>query len=99
MQRLYKLGARKVVVFDIGPIGCIPTIVRTKHNEGKCVEEINHLAIIFNNHLKKLLINLTTSLKGSKFIIGHTFKIAYDAIVNPSSYGKFVLYLSYSTYN
>ncbi|KAM7529663.1 hypothetical protein LguiB_033073 [Lonicera macranthoides] len=86
-QRLYKLGARKVVVFDIGPIGCIPTIVRTMHNEGKCVEEINHLAIIFNNQLKKLLINLTSSLKGSKFIIGHTFKIAYDAIVNPSSYG------------
>ncbi|KAM7524112.1 hypothetical protein LguiA_014014 [Lonicera macranthoides] len=88
-QRLYDLGGRKVVVFEIGPIGCIPSVTRkTNHiEEGKCVEEVNKLAILFNNQLHKLLTNLTSSLKGSNFIIAHSFNLAYDAILNPSSYG------------
>lgn len=104
MQRLYNLGGRKVVVFEIGPIGCIPSVTRKINHideEGKCVEEINNLAILFNSQLQKLLTNLTSTLKGSNFIIAHSFNLAYDAIVNPSSYGKFSFPFlpSYSTCN
>ncbi|XP_019426726.1 PREDICTED: GDSL esterase/lipase 7-like isoform X2 [Lupinus angustifolius] len=33
-ERLYKLGARKMIFFDIGPLGCIPSISRTHAHEG-----------------------------------------------------------------
>ncbi|KAJ4707215.1 GDSL esterase/lipase [Melia azedarach] len=86
-ERLYNLGARKIVMFEIGPIGCIPSITRkTKHN-GQCVEEKNKLVSVFNNLLPPMLQNLTSTLKGSTFVYGHVNPLGYDAALNPSKYG------------
>lgn len=84
-QRLYRLGARKIIMFEIGPIGCIPSI--TKHS-GECVEATNQLATYFNERLPAMLINLTLSLQGSSFVLGQGNWLGYNAIKNPSSYGK-----------
>ncbi|GFQ01089.1 GDSL esterase/lipase 7 [Phtheirospermum japonicum] len=86
-QRLYNLGARKVVMFEIGPIGCIPSTTRQFKHDGQCVEEINELALIFNDHLAPMLQNLTSTLPGSAFILGHAHWLGYDAAINPSKYG------------
>ncbi|KAK6154968.1 hypothetical protein DH2020_009216 [Rehmannia glutinosa] len=85
-QRLYQLGARKVIMFEIGPIGCIPSSTRQFKHNGQCVEEINQLAIMFNNHLAHMLHNLTSTLQGSSFILGHAHWLGYDAAINPSKY-------------
>ncbi|KAK3025710.1 hypothetical protein RJ639_041715 [Escallonia herrerae] len=70
-QILYKLRARKVVTFEIGPIGCIPSIARkTKHNR-RCVEEINQLVNVFNKQVATKLMNLTSTLEDSAFILDH----------------------------
>ncbi|KAK2986151.1 hypothetical protein RJ640_019557 [Escallonia rubra] len=90
-QRLYKLGARKVVTFEIGPIGCIPSIARQNKHNGRCVEEINQLANVFNKQLATMLTNLTSTLEGSAFILGHANWLGYDAIIRPSSYGVVIL--------
>ncbi|KAJ0043236.1 hypothetical protein Pint_18912 [Pistacia integerrima] len=61
LERLYNLGARKIVMFEIGAVGCIPAIKR----EGvKCVEDKNQLVSYFNDGLLAMLRNLTTTLKG-----------------------------------
>ncbi|KAH7532806.1 hypothetical protein FEM48_Zijuj04G0061200 [Ziziphus jujuba var. spinosa] len=88
LERLYRLGARKVIMFEIGPIGCIPSIIKKSNNEkGKCVEEINELASYFNQRLRLMLKNLTSSLQGSTFVLGQANWLGYDAINNPSRYG------------
>ncbi|XP_042975646.1 GDSL esterase/lipase 7-like isoform X2 [Carya illinoinensis] len=87
-QRLYNLGGRKIIMFEIGPIGCIPSITRKKkHNVGQCVEETNQIVSFFNQRLPTFLNNLTSSLHGSTFILGQANFLGYDAIINPSKYG------------
>ncbi|KAL6526307.1 hypothetical protein OROMI_029947 [Orobanche minor] len=86
-QRLYHLGARKVIMFEIGPIGCIPAVIRQYKHNGKCVDEINQLAVIFNDHLALMLQNLTSALQGSYFVLGHAHWLGYHAAISPSEYG------------
>lgn len=87
VQNLYKLGARKVVMFELGPIGCVPSLTRQNKHSGKCVEEINQLVDLFNNQLRTTLTTLTSTLKGSAFILGHVNGLAYDAIIHSDAYG------------
>ncbi|KAG9142467.1 hypothetical protein Leryth_018242 [Lithospermum erythrorhizon] len=87
LQRLYKLGARKIVVFEIGPLGCIPSIIRKSAHIGLCVEQINNITSLFNVQLSLMLNNIRSILEGSDFILGHSFWISYDAIIHPANYG------------
>ncbi|XP_002525954.2 GDSL esterase/lipase 7 [Ricinus communis] len=89
-EKLYNLGARKILMFEIGPIGCIPSITRPRHNKvenGKCKEEANQLVSFFNNKLAAMLQNLTSTLHGSTFVYGHANWLGYDAVIHPSRYG------------
>ncbi|KAJ1413961.1 SGNH hydrolase superfamily [Sesbania bispinosa] len=87
LERLYNLGARKVVMFEIGPIGCIPAISRTHAHKGDCMEETNQIVSYFNKRLTPMLQNLTSSLPGSIFVLGRANSLGYDIIKNPSNYG------------
>ncbi|GLT63428.1 hypothetical protein SLA2020_359930 [Shorea laevis] len=86
-EKLYNLGARKVVMFEIGPIGCIPWVAKTHEHTGQCFEETNMLASYFNNRLPAVLNNLTSTLQGSIFVLGHANWLGYDAVLHPSKYG------------
>ncbi|CAI9758718.1 unnamed protein product [Fraxinus pennsylvanica] len=86
-QRLYEIGARKIIMFEIGPIGCIPSVTRKFKPSGRCVEKINQLAITFNDQLATLLKNLTSTLQDSEFTLGRVHMLSYDAVINPSNYG------------
>ncbi|KAL5805735.1 hypothetical protein ACOSQ4_028468 [Xanthoceras sorbifolium] len=87
LKRLYYLGARKMVVFELGPIGCIPSFTRKQKHYGRCVEKVNQVISFFNNKLAGMLSNLTSTLKGSNFVLGHVNWLGYDAVINPSKYG------------
>ncbi|RYR35942.1 hypothetical protein HN51_030434 [Arachis hypogaea] len=59
---LYNYGARKMVLFGVGQIGCSPNELAQNNRDGTtCVERINSTNQIFNNGLKSLLINSTSS--------------------------------------
>lgn len=91
MQRLYNLGARKIMVAEVGPIGCMPAITWKYHqhtNGAFCDEEKNKLVSHFNKLLPPMVKNLTSSLKGSTFVIGHIQSFIHDIVDNPSKYGK-----------
>ncbi|CAK7335245.1 unnamed protein product [Dovyalis caffra] len=95
-RRLYTLGARKVVMFEIGPIGCIPSMTRKNIHDGKCVENSNQLVAYFNDNLLGMLQNLTSTLPNSIFVLSHAHWLGYDAIINPSKYGR--AYLTQATH-
>jgi hypothetical protein len=54
LQRLYGLGARKVVFNSLPPLGCIPS-QRIHSGNGKCLDHVNEYAVEFNAAAKKLL--------------------------------------------
>lgn len=77
-----------MVMFELGPIGCIPSIKRMFNHTGQCIDEINHFITLFNDQFIIMVQNLTLSLPGSTFILGHIFWITYDAVIKPSKYGS-----------
>ncbi|GMJ04947.1 hypothetical protein like AT1G74460 [Hibiscus trionum] len=83
---LHKLGARKLMVFGLGPMGCIP-LQRVLSTTGKCQERANKLALSFNKAASKLLVDLETQLPNASFKFGDAYDVVDDVIRNPYKYG------------
>ncbi|XP_057962118.1 GDSL esterase/lipase At2g23540-like [Malania oleifera] len=88
LTRLYQLDARKFVVSNVGPIGCIPyqkTINRL--NEDQCVELPNKLATQYNGRLKDLLAELNDNLHGATFVYVNVYDLVMELVTNYAKYG------------
>ncbi|XP_028074362.1 GDSL esterase/lipase At2g23540-like [Camellia sinensis] len=87
--RLYKLDARKFIVGNVGPIGCIPyrkTI--NQLNEDECVELPNKLALQYNARLKDLLAELNDNLPGATFVHANVYDLVMELIKNYATYAS-----------
>ncbi|KAL8473642.1 hypothetical protein ACS0TY_029802 [Phlomoides rotata] len=88
LTRLYKLDARKFVVGNVGPIGCIPyqkTI--NQLSESECVALPNKLALQYNARLKDLLQELNENLKGATIVHANVHDLVMELITNYAKYG------------
>ncbi|XP_073274847.1 GDSL esterase/lipase At2g23540-like [Primulina huaijiensis] len=88
LTRLYQLDARKFIVGNVGPIGCIPyqkTINQLGVNE--CVSLPNKLALQYNARLKDLLHELNDNLKGATFVHANVYELVMELITNYAKYG------------
>ncbi|XP_041006562.1 GDSL esterase/lipase At2g23540 [Juglans microcarpa x Juglans regia] len=88
LTRLYQLDARKFVIGNVGPIGCIPyqkTINQLKEDE--CVELPNKLALRYNARLKDLLAQLNENLPGATFVHANVYDLVLDLITNYKQHG------------
>ncbi|TYJ15543.1 hypothetical protein E1A91_A10G190200v1 [Gossypium mustelinum] len=88
LTRLYTSGARKIIVVNVGPIGCIPYERDLNPTAGtSCAGRPNQLAQLFNTELRSLTKELTTSFKGSIFVYADVYRIVDDMIQNYRAYG------------
>ncbi|KAI3724499.1 hypothetical protein L2E82_36279 [Cichorium intybus] len=88
VQELHKLGARRVVVFGLPAIGCMPTS-RTMHG-GKnrsCASIYNKAAKFFNKKLSSELYSLRSKDPPVKVVFADVYSPMLDIIKNPQSYG------------
>ncbi|RWR74176.1 GDSL esterase/lipase [Cinnamomum micranthum f. kanehirae] len=88
LTRLYNLDARKFVIGNVGPIGCIPyqrTINRV--NQDECVKLPNQLAVQYNGRLRDLLTELNENLPGATFALANVFDLVMELITNYAKYG------------
>ncbi|KAF8051833.1 hypothetical protein N665_1662s0006 [Sinapis alba] len=88
LTRLYQLDARKFVIGNVGPIGCIPyqkTI--NQLNENECVDLANKLANQYNIKLKSLLEDLNKKLPGAMFVHANVYDLVMELITNYKQYG------------
>ncbi|XWS48009.1 hypothetical protein CRYUN_Cryun13aG0035200 [Craigia yunnanensis] len=83
---LHNLGARKLMLFGLGPMGCIP-LQRVLGTSGKCQERTNKLALSFNKAANETLINLERKLPKASFRFGDAYDVLDDVIRNPFKYG------------
>ncbi|KAG5058175.1 hypothetical protein JHK82_013142 [Glycine max] len=87
LKTLYNYGARKMVLFGIGQIGCSPNELAQNSPDGKtCVEKINSANQIFNNKLKGLTDQFNNQLPDARVIYVNSYGIFQDIISNPSAY-------------
>ncbi|XP_042492691.1 GDSL esterase/lipase At4g16230-like [Macadamia integrifolia] len=89
LTRLYNFGARKIIVTNVGPIGCIPYERDLNPTAGDdCVAFPNEIALMFNLRLKTLVVEeLSSTLVGSQFVYADVYNIVWDLIQNYASYG------------
>lgn len=65
---MYKLGARKIAVFGLGPLGCTPTEIARFGTGGKpCVDSINNASSVYNAKLKPLVDELNSNFPDARF--------------------------------
>ncbi|MED6150299.1 hypothetical protein PIB30_071068 [Stylosanthes scabra] len=73
LQNLINLGARKLGIASVAPIGCVP-IVRGTFG-GNCSDGLNAIAELFYSSVQEMLKKLRTDCSDLKYSIGNTFNI------------------------
>ncbi|WJZ96613.1 hypothetical protein VitviT2T_015281 [Vitis vinifera] len=69
LKTLYKHGARKVAIFGLGRLGCMPLEVGLygEVSDTECVEFINDAVQVFNDRLVRLVDGLNANLTDAHF--------------------------------
>lgn len=86
---MYGLGARKIGVTTLAPIGCLPTAITLFGlGQNECVERLNHDALVFNEKL-----NATSELMKNRFtdlvlVVFDIYQPLFDLISNPTEHGS-----------
>ncbi|RWW54075.1 hypothetical protein BHE74_00039370 [Ensete ventricosum] len=89
LTRLYRLDARKLVVVNVGPIGCTPYLreVYPSATGDNCVDFPNQLARRYNGRLRDLVAELNTNLEGAVLVYADVYRIVTEIIRDHGSYG------------
>ncbi|PPS03788.1 hypothetical protein GOBAR_AA16876 [Gossypium barbadense] len=85
IQNLYKLGARKIGVTTLPPLGCLPaaiTVFGSDSNE--CVAKLNTEAVSFNNKLNATSQRLQTKLPNLKLVVFDIYQSLYNLVTKPA---------------
>ncbi|KAL5548472.1 hypothetical protein UlMin_003703 [Ulmus minor] len=88
LTELYRLGARKISISGLPPMGCLPLErVINFFSVGDCKEEYNDVAKQFNVKLQVLITELNQRHAGLRLVLTNPYDIVYEMIQNPSSFG------------
>ncbi|XP_062087590.1 GDSL esterase/lipase APG-like [Humulus lupulus] len=85
---LYGLGARKIGVTSLPPLGCLPS-ARTLfgYHQSGCVAKPNTDAQAFNKKLNAAAASIQKQYPDLRLVIFDIYKPLYDVIKSPSKYG------------
>ncbi|GFP96950.1 GDSL esterase/lipase at1g29670 [Phtheirospermum japonicum] len=87
LRTLYSYGARKIVVHEVGLLGCLLGMLTKSpdsYGSSNCNEPINDVVQSFNYRLKQLIDTLNRDLPDAQFILINTTSISR---LDPSSLG------------
>jgi hypothetical protein len=88
MQRVYELGARRILVTGTGPLGCVPAERATRSRNGECAVELQRAAALFNPQLVQMITELNMEIGSDVFIAANAYEMNMDFVTNPQAYGK-----------
>ncbi|CAA7019131.1 unnamed protein product [Microthlaspi erraticum] len=90
IQNLYELGARRIGVISLPPMGCLPAAITLFGFGNKsCVERLNHDAVMFNTKLEHTTQRLMHRHSGLKLVAFNVYQPLLDIINNPYDSGFF----------
>ncbi|KAG6494294.1 GDSL esterase/lipase 7-like [Zingiber officinale] len=87
IKTIYSIGARKILLAGLGPLGCIPSQLSMSGITSGCVNHVNELVIQFNQLLIPAMIRLNSTLPGSFFVHQNNYDTFFDMIQTPTKYG------------
>lgn len=92
MQRLYELGARRVLVTGTGPLGCVPAELAMRSRNGECAVELQRAAALFNPQLVNLINGLNSEIGSDIFVAANALQMNMDFVSNPQAYGMLIFH-------
>ncbi|KAL4574690.1 hypothetical protein LXL04_021526 [Taraxacum kok-saghyz] len=87
LMKLYKLGARKVLVTATGPLGCAPAILALRSQNGECIEELQKAADLYNQKLSAMTAFMNKKLGSDVFVYVESHNIIKDMTKNSKTLG------------
>ncbi|KAF5192451.1 GDSL esterase/lipase [Thalictrum thalictroides] len=88
VQNLYGLGARRIGVTSLPPLGCLPAAITLFGSDtNECVPRLNQAAMSFNNKLNSTAQILKSRLSGLKILVFDIYQPLYDLATKPSDNG------------
>ncbi|QCD86971.1 zeta-carotene desaturase [Vigna unguiculata] len=88
IHKLYGLGARKISLGGLPPMGCLPLERTTNFVGGNdCVPRYNSIALEFNQKLSKLTTTLNKDLPQIRLVFSNPYDIFLQIIQKPAHYG------------
>lgn len=89
--QLYNLGARKISLTGVPPMGCLPLERTLNFFDGNdCVEKYNDIGLEFNKKLSDLALELNKDLVGINVVTPDSYNILLQMIRQPALFGKFI---------
>lgn len=89
IHKLYNLGARKISLGGLPPMGCLPLERTTNFVGGSdCVDNYNNIALEFNDKLNKLTTKIKKELPGIRLVFSNPYDILFRVVKKPAQYGK-----------
>ncbi|KAK3229725.1 hypothetical protein Dsin_001606 [Dipteronia sinensis] len=86
-HRLYKLGARQVLVTGIGPMGCVPAELAMRSTNGRCSAESQRAVALYNPQLVQMIQGLNREIGKDVFTAANTQQMHMNFISDPQAYG------------
>jgi len=89
MQTLYEIGGRRIGVFGVPAIGCVPS-QRTMAGglDRACVESSNEAAMLFNSKLSSQIDALGKKLPDARIVYLDCYNGLLSMIGDPAKYGN-----------
>ncbi|RYQ97909.1 hypothetical protein Ahy_B08g093988 [Arachis hypogaea] len=89
-HNLYALGARRIGVTTLPPMGCVPAAITLFGSDSNvCVARLNTDALNFNMKLNSTSESLLRNLPGLKLVILDIYQPLYELVTKPSENGFF----------
>ncbi|KAF3628241.1 hypothetical protein FXO38_05476 [Capsicum annuum] len=84
LKDLYGLGARRIDILGIPPIGCMPSQRTLRGGEEReRVDYLNQAAQLFNNKLADDLSSLENKVPNSRLVYVDIYNLSLDVINSP----------------
>eukprot|EP00253_Pinus_taeda_P018766 PITA_18766 len=86
LTTLYELGARRIMVSSVGPLGCVPSVLSRSPN-GSCDQDLENAATEFDKQVEVKLEELRTQFPSAKFLFASAFHGHSEFMTNPKAFG------------
>lgn len=88
ITQIYESGARRVAVFSLGPVGCVPARALLGAPTNRCYGKMNKMVKKYNVGLESLIKNVSKNYPSSIGVYGAVYQIVQQYRKFPKRFGK-----------